>query len=121
MAKAKTKKAQRERRHLRIRRRVAGTAETPRLVVFRSLMGIFAQVIDDVAGKTLVAGGTDSKEIREGGKKKKSEAAKAAGKLIAERAMAAGVKKVAFDRGGYRFHGRVKALAEAARKAGLKF
>ncbi len=110
------------RRHRRVRAKVAGTPERPRLNVFRSLTGIYAQVIDDVAGHTLVSASTIDRELRgqlDG--KNKTEAAKMVGALIARRAQAAGVKQVVFDRGGYRYHGRVKALAEGAREAGLEF
>jgi large subunit ribosomal protein L18 len=112
----------RERRHARVRAKIAGTPERPRLNVFRSLTNIYAQVIDDVAGHTLVSASTIDRELRgqvEG--KSKSEAAKLVGQLIAKRAQAAGIKSVVFDRGGYKFHGRVKAVAEAAREAGLEF
>ncbi len=115
------KRAHRRRRHLRVRRRVSGTSERPRLVVFRSLKNIYAQVVDDVSGRTLVSAGTDSAEIRAREKGGKTDVARAVGKLVAEKALAAGVKKVCFDRAGYRFHGRVKALAEAAREQGLEF
>jgi len=121
MVDTKEKTARRVARHRGIRSKVSGTAERPRLVVFRSLKNIYVQVIDDVAHKTLVAAGTDSKEIKAQVKGKKTDLAKAVGKLVAGKAMSAGIAKVAFDRGGYRFHGRVKALAEAAREAGLKF
>jgi large subunit ribosomal protein L18 len=112
----------RQRRHARVRAKIAGTPERPRLNVFRSLTNIYAQVIDDVAGHTLVSASTIDRELRgqvEG--KSKSEAAKLVGQLIAKRAQAAGIKSVVFDRGGYKFHGRVKAVAEAAREAGLEF
>ncbi|MGE5553252.1 MAG: 50S ribosomal protein L18 [Betaproteobacteria bacterium] len=109
-------------RHLRVRKRVRGTAERPRLAVFRSLNHIHAQIIDDDAGRTLVSASTVEPELR---KKLKSggntEAAKAVGELIAARAKESGVKAVVFDRGGNLYHGRVKALAEAAREAGLEF
>jgi len=108
--------AGRIRRHERVRQRVAGTNEKPRLVVFRSLSHIYAQVIDDRAGRTLVAASDQGAE-----KAKKSERAKTVGKAVAERAKAAGIAEVVFDRGGYRYHGRVKALADAAREAGLRF
>ena len=98
---------------------VSGTADRPRLVVFRSLKNIYAQVIDDVAHKTLIAAGTDSKEIKGQVKGKKTDLAEAVGKLVAGKAMSAGITKVAFDRGGFKYHGRVKAVAEGARKAGL--
>ncbi len=121
MADARAKKKQRVTRHLRLRSKVSGTAERPRLVVFRSLRHVYAQVIDDVAARTLVAAGSDAKELKGTIDGTKTDAAKAVGKLVAEKAKAAGITKVAFDRGGYRFHGRVKALAEAAREAGLQF
>ena len=106
--------------HGRIRRRLQGTPERPRLSVFRSIQNIYAQVIDDRSGRTLAAASTAEKKapLKNGGN---VAGAKAVGKLLAERAAAAGVKKVVFDRGGYQYHGRVKALAEAAREAGLSF
>ena len=110
------------RRHTAVRRRVTGTSERPRLNVFRSLSHIYAQVIDDSKGHTLAAASTTESEVRgavDG--MKKADAARRIGQLIAERAQAAGVTKVVFDRGGYQYHGRVKALAEAAREAGLDF
>jgi large subunit ribosomal protein L18 len=112
----------RKRRHLRVRARVIGTAVRPRLCVFRSLKNIHAQVIDDSTGQTLVAASsldTDIKSKIEG--KKKIGVAEQVGSLIAQRALDKGIKKLAFDRGGYKYHGRVKALAEAARKTGLDF
>ena len=108
----------RQRIHKRIRRRIAGTAERPRLAVFRSLSHIYAQVIDDVKGHTLAAASSAEKNGANGGN---LTGAKAIGKLVAERAKDHGVEAVVFDRGGYLYHGRVKALAEAAREAGLKF
>ena len=102
-------------RHARVRNKIAGTAERPRLAVFRSLTHIYAQLIDDQGGKTIVAASDAD------GTGKKSERAAAVGKLLAERAKAAGIENVVFDRGGYRYHGRVKALADAARKGGLTF
>ncbi|MEI9812493.1 MAG: 50S ribosomal protein L18 [Acidobacteriota bacterium] len=108
----------RQRIHKRIRRRVAGTAQRPRLAVFRSLKHIYAQVIDDGAGRTLAAASSDEKGGENGGN---VAGAKAIGKLVAERAQQKGVEAVVFDRGGYLYHGRVKALADAAREAGLKF
>ncbi len=112
----------RERRHQRVRRRVIGTTERPRLNVFRSDKHIYAQVIDDSVGHTLASASTVDVELRgEVAKKSKSEAAGLVGKLVARRALEAGVKKVVFDRGGYQYHGRVKALAEAAREGGLDF
>lgn len=110
----------RRRRHNRVRKRVTGTAARPRLAVFRSAKHISAQVIDDVAGKTLAAASTTEKALRSNGGGNKS-AAEAIGKLIGERAKAAGVSAVVFDRGGFLYHGRVAALADAARAAGLEF
>ena len=110
----------RRRRHLRVRRKVTGTAERPRLVVFRSLKHIYAQLVDDDRGVTLLGVGDGSEGIQADGAGKVSRG-KAVGKLIAERAKAAGVTKVVFDRGGFKYHGRVKALGEAARKGGLQF
>jgi large subunit ribosomal protein L18 len=110
------------RRHRRVRAKVSGTSERPRLNVFRSLTNIYAQVIDDVAGHTLVSASTIDRELRgQVDGKDKTEAAKLVGQLLARRALEAGVKQVVFDRGGYRYHGRVKALADAAREAGLEF
>lgn len=106
--------------HVRIRRKVRGTPERPRLAVFRSLKHIYAQVIDDAAGKTLVAASSDEKNspVAGGGN---LEGARQVGQMVAARAKENGIVKVVFDRGGYLYHGRVKALAEAARKAGLEF
>jgi large subunit ribosomal protein L18 len=113
------KKEIRNRIHQRIRRKLRGTAERPRLAVFRSVAHIYAQVIDDSAGATLVSAST----VDKGGKANGGNvaAASAIGKLVAERAKEKGIQKVVFDRGGYLYHGRVKALAEAAREAGLEF
>lgn len=108
----------RKKRHNRVRNRISGTAERPRLNVFRSNQHIYAQVIDDVAGVTLASASTLDKEISGGNK---TEQAQAVGKLVAERAKAKDVKVVVFDRGGYLYHGRVAALAEAARENGLEF
>ena len=110
----------RRRIHERIRRKVRGSQERPRLAIFRSVANIYAQVIDDRKGHTLVSAASTEKAagLKSGGN---VAGAKAIGKLIAERAQAAGHKKVVFDRGGYLYHGRVKALAEAAREAGLEF
>lgn len=117
-----SRNAHRLRIHRRVRRRVAGTGERPRLAVFRSLKHIYAQVIDDRTGRTLASASTLDKQIRQqtrnGGN---VAAAKVVGRAIAERALAAGIEKVVFDRGGYKYHGRVQALADAAREAGLKF
>jgi large subunit ribosomal protein L18 len=99
---------------------MAGTAGRPRLAVFRSLNHIYAQVIDDASGRTLVAASTLEKDLR-GSKSTKSEEAAVVGRLIAERAKAAGVERVVFDRAGFRYHGRIKSLADAAREAGLEF
>jgi large subunit ribosomal protein L18 len=119
-----TEKAQkaRKRRHLRVRKRVLGTTQRPRLNVFRSDKHIYAQVIDDLAGHTLAAASdidTDLRPQTDG--TTKSDRAKMVGQLIAQRALDAGIKQVVFDRGGFRYHGRVKALADAAREAGLDF
>jgi large subunit ribosomal protein L18 len=112
----------RKRRHRRVRAKISGTLERPRLNVFRSLDHIYAQVIDDVTGHTLASASTIDRELRaEVQSKSKQEAAKLVGELIAKRAQGAGITTVVFDRGGYKYHGRVKALAEAAREAGLKF
>jgi large subunit ribosomal protein L18 len=108
----------RGRRHARVRKKVSGTAERPRLNVFRSTTHIYAQVIDDVAGHTLAAASDLDKGITG---KSKTERAAAVGKAVAERAKGAGIESVVFDRGGYQYHGRVRALAEAAREAGLGF
>lgn len=123
MSKAVEKKrAQRARRHRSIRSRISGTAERPRLNVFRSLTNIYAQVIDDEAGHTLVSASTLDKEIAEQiAGKTKAEAAKVVGLTVAARAKEAGISRVVFDRGGYRYHGRVAALAEGAREGGLEF
>lgn len=114
--------AARLRRHARVRKNLAGTAERPRLNVFRSLTGIYAQVIDDQAGHTLVSASTLDKDLRDKIKGlKKSEQAKLVGRMIAERARSKGIEMVVFDRGGYRYIGRVKALADGAREGGLRF
>lgn len=116
------KRSQREVRHRRVRKEVSGTVDRPRLCVFRALRHIYAQVIDDVAGKTLVCASSLDEPLRTQVKgKKKTEIAALVGSLVAQRALEKGIKKVVFDRGGYKFHGRVKALAEAARAAGLEF
>ncbi len=113
-----TKRQQRLRRRRRVRARVVGTAERPRLSVYRSNRGVFAQLIDDRAGRTLAAVNWTEPDLR---KLTASDQAKRAGELLAERAKAAGVEACVFDRGGYRYHGRVRALAEGAREGGLKF
>ena len=122
MIKKKDKNKVRQNRHLRVRRKISGTAERPRLCVFRSNKHIYAQVIDDVEGKTLVAASTVEADIKNavehGGDK---NAAKAVGEAVAKKALDAGITNVVFDRGGYIYTGRVKDLAEAAREAGLKF
>ena len=113
------RKAERERRHLRVRRKISGTAECPRLCVYRSNNNLYVQVIDDVQGNTLVAASTLDKEIKT--KHANKEAAKEVGALIAKRAIEKNIKSVVFDRGGYIYHGVVKELAEAAREGGLEF
>ena len=113
------KKAMRLHRHVRVRGKISGTPERPRLNVFRSNANIYAQIIDDVNGVTLVAANTLEKEFE--GAAGNCEAAKKVGAVLAERAKAKGINVVVFDRGGYIFHGRVAALAEGAREAGLKF
>ena len=105
--------------HKRIRNRVAGTPERPRLAVFRSVNHIYAQIIDDQQGHTIVAAASTEKDLK--GKGGNVDGAKLIGKAVAERAKTKGVTKVVFDRGGYQYHGRVKALADAAREAGLEF
>lgn len=113
----------RERRHLRIRKSIRGEAGRPRLVVFRSNKHIYAQIVDDVLGKTLVGVCGSSKTVMgkmEGDKERFAES-RAVGEEVAKRALEKGIEKIVFDRAGYRFHGRVKALADAARKAGLQF
>jgi len=116
------KNKSRLRRHVRVRKKISGTAERPRLNVYRSSKHIYAQLIDDVKGVTLAAASTLDKELRDqienGGN---VEAARKVGELIAKRAKTAGITKVVFDRGGYLYHGRVQALADAAREAGLEF
>ena len=115
-------RAQRHQRHSRIRAKVAGTASRPRLCIFRSLNHIYAQVIDDWRGDTLTAASTLDPEIKsEAVGKVKIGKAELTGFLVAKRALGKGIDQVVFDRGGYKYHGRVKALAEAARQAGLKF
>lgn len=118
MIKATDKNRARIARHKRVRRKVSGTAETPRLNVFRSNAQIFAQIIDDEKGTTLVSSSSLELKIKNGGN---AEGAALVGKDIAEKALKAGIKKVVFDRGGYAYHGRVESLAEAAREAGLEF
>jgi large subunit ribosomal protein L18 len=123
--KIRTKADRRERIHLRQRKRILGTAERPRLSVFRSVSHIYAQVIDDLSGKTLVSAastepalkGKFSKDVRGGNRR----GAEAIGQAIAERSIEKGIKRVVFDRGGFLYHGRIRAIADAARKAGLEF
>ena len=119
MVKKTDRKMERTRRHIRVRAKISGTAERPRLCVYRSNSNIYAQIIDDVKGVTLVQASTLDKEVKT--KQANIEAATEVGKLIAARAIKAGIKTVVFDRGGYIYHGKVKALAEAAREAGLEF
>ena len=119
MVKKTDRKMERTRRHLRVRRKISGTAERPRLCVYRSNTNIYVQVIDDVAGNTLVSASTLDKEIKT--KHANKEAAKEVGALIAKKAKAKNIETVVFDRGGYIYHGVVKELAEAAREGGLKF
>ena len=122
MAKVKSNKGRRVMRHIRVRRKVAGTLDRPRLAIFRSLNHIYAQVIDDSQGNTVAAASSledDVKKQKDG--KDKSDVASVVGELISRRAKDHGVKSVVFDRGGYKFHGRIKSLAEAARKGGLVF
>lgn len=120
--KQKTRSAARARRHRRVRKDIFGTPERPRLSVFRSLNGIYAQVIDDVAGNTIASASTVDASLREQIKGlKQDEKARLVGKTLAERALGKGIQVVSFDRGGYKYIGRVKALAEGAREGGLKF
>lgn len=121
MAKTNAKVLARAKRVRRIRKNISGTAERPRLRVFKSNKHIYAQIIDDVSGRTLCAMSTKDKQFDMGEESGKTAAAKIVGTMIAERAVAAGIKKVIFDRGGYIYHGRVKALSEAAREGGLEF
>jgi large subunit ribosomal protein L18 len=118
-SKSSDRRVSRLRRHRRVRKRVAGVPDRPRLAVFRSSRHMYAQVIDDVSGRTLCSASTREASLQGAGKK--SDAAKRVGSLVAERAKAAGVTAVVFDRGGYQYHGRVAALAEGAREGGLKF
>lgn len=113
-----TRNELREARHRRIRKRVVGTGDKPRLAVYRSLKHIYAQIVDDTKGHTLAAAGSKEKDFGTGGNK---EGAAKVGALIAERAKAAGITTVVFDRGGFQYHGRVAALADAAREGGLEF
>ena len=121
----KTKKDRRHRVQFRIRKRVTGTAERPRLVVFRSAQHIYAQAVDDTSGRTIVAASSVEPTVKAGFGQDTGGGnvvgAKAVGKIVAERLLASGVNQVVFDRGGFLYHGRVKAMAEAAREAGLRF
>ena len=122
MAAPKSRNALRVRRHARVRRRMTGNAERPRLSVFRSLHHVYAQLIDDATGKTIAAASTREKAVADGlDSHSSSAAAEKVGKVIAERAKEKGISAVVFDRGGYKYHGRIKALADAARGAGLEF
>ena len=118
MIEQKKRNEVRQRVHARIRERMSGTAQRPRLNVYRSLNHIYAQVVDDQKGETLVSASTIQLKLKSGGN---VAAAKQIGKAVAEKAVAKGIKQVVFDRGGYLYHGRVKALADAAREAGLEF
>jgi large subunit ribosomal protein L18 len=122
MAVAKSRNALRVRRHARVRTRIIGKAERPRLSIFRSLHHVYAQLIDDATGRTIASASTREKAVAEGlDSNSSSAAAEKVGKIIAERAKANGISAVVFDRGGYKYHGRIKALADAARGAGLEF
>ena len=121
MAKINTREA-RYRRHYRVRQKISGNGAKPRLCVFRSLNHIYAQIIDDSQSNTLVSASTLDAEMKSNGNEKsKTETAGLVGKLLAKRAVDKGISEVAFDRGGYKYHGRIKALADAAREGGLKF
>jgi large subunit ribosomal protein L18 len=123
MMRTKTRAARRKIRHARLRRKVLGSAERPRLSVFRSARHIYAQAIDDLAGRTLTSASTLDKELKPSlsGYPGNKESAKRVGQAIGERLIKLGIREVVFDRGGNRYHGRVRALAESAREAGLKF
>ncbi len=122
MIKKKVRKHEIQRRHVRLRERISGTAERPRLAVFRSQQHIYAQIIDDVEGKTLAAASTLEPELRNSLSNGRTvEAATAVGKAIAERAKTKGIESVVYDRGGFLYHGRIAALADAAREGGLSF
>ncbi len=122
MVDLRKKREARQRRHLRVRKKVVGTPERPRLNVYRSLKHIYAQVVDDTRGHTLAAASTLDPELREKvAGLSKSEQAALVGQLVARRALEKGIRKVVFDRGGFAYHGRVRRLAEAAREAGLEF
>ena len=117
---ARARRSSRIRRHRRLRKRLHGTAERPRLAVFRSARHLVLQVIDDDAGRTLVAASTNEPQMRGAGSGGTVDAASRVGTLIAERTTAAGIERVVFDRGGFKYHGRIAAVADAARKAGLE-
>jgi len=120
----KSRELQRQRRHMRIRNKIRGTAERPRLVVYRSLKNIEGQLVDDEAGRTVIGLSTLAEGVRDfkaEGPNRRVEHAREAGKALAERAKAQGIQAVVFDRGGYKYHGRVKAFAEGAREGGLQF
>ena len=122
MSRTETPRAARQRRHIRVRQTVAGTPDKPRLAVFRSSNHIYAQIIDDSAGHTLVHASDAGKDMGAVAKgKKKSDVAALVGEMMAKKAREKGIEAVVFDRAGFRYHGRVKALAEAARKGGLRF
>ena len=122
MERTEIKRQRRARRKIRVRKRVFGSAEKPRLTVFRSNRSISAQLVDDLSGRTLVQAGTLNRDVRETLEESGNVAAASrVGELLAQRAVVQGIRQVAFDRNGYRFHGRIKALAEAAREGGLKF
>lgn len=119
---AQSRSIARARRHSRVRKNLQGTADRPRLNVFRSLSGIYVQVIDDQSGRTLVSASTVDKDLRDKLKgMKKADQAKMIGQMVAERAKSKGIESVVFDRGGYRYIGRIKALADGAREGGLQF
>ncbi len=117
------KETYRKRRHLRVKRKISGTPDRPRLVVFRSLRHIYGQLVDDIQGVTLLGIASSSAAIRKGMKEDKGKigVSRHAGKYLAKQAAESGIKKVVFDRGGYKYHGRVKAFAEGAREGGLEF
>lgn len=121
MISKKDKNISRVRRHLRVRKKISGTTQRPRLCVYKSLNHIYAQIIDDSLGKTLISASTLDKELKENIKGANKASAKAVGSLIAKRAVQAGIKEVVFDRSGYIYHGKIKELAESARSAGLQF
>jgi large subunit ribosomal protein L18 len=122
MNKQKLKQLQHRRRHIRVRKKSVGTPERPRLAVYRSLHHMYAQIIDDTVGRTLASASTRGADVREAVEKTGNcAAAQAVGKRLAEKALAHGIRAVVFDRGGFRYHGRIKALADAAREGGLVF